>query len=106
MLLADPATVYENSRTVLALERRDDHVTVLPVAQTRADEHLLVVAQTASGVDAAVVEVMDGGRVDLRRQREGFTDEAVFELSNELGFPAEALDLPCAEREGCYRHDG
>lgn len=63
-------------------------------------------AEVARGVDAAVVKVRDGVRVDLGREREGVADEAVFEFGNEVRLPAEALDLPCAEGEGCDGDQG
>lgn len=106
VLLADPPAVDENRGAVLALQRRDDHVAVLAVAHARAHEHLLVVAQRARGEDAAEVEVADYGRVDVWRQGEGIADETVFGFGDEAGFPAEALDLPCAEDEGGDGHEG
>lgn len=106
MLLADPSAVDENRRAVLALQRRDDHVAVLAVANARAYEHLLVVAQRARGEDPAEVEVADYGGVDVWRQGEGVADEAVFGFGDEAAFPAEALDLPCAEDEGGDGHEG
>jgi hypothetical protein len=65
------------------------------------------VAETAAGDDASEIEVVDGGRVDSGREGEGVADETVLEFGDEFGFPAEALDLPCAEGEGgdgddCY----
>lgn len=53
-------------------------------------------AEGAAGDDAAVIELVDGGRVDVGRQGEGVADEAVFEFGDEFGLPAEALDLPSA----------
>lgn len=58
-------------------------------------------AEGADGANSAEVEVVDGGRVDVRRERKRIANEAVFELGDELGFPAETLDLPGAEGEGC-----
>lgn len=106
MLLVDPPAVDEDRRAVLALQRRDDHVAVLAVAHAGADEHLLVVSQRAGGEDAAEVELADYGRVDVWRQGEGIADETVFRFGDEAGFPAEALDLPCAEDEGGDGHEG
>ena len=57
-------------------------------------------AEAPPGDDAAEVEVVDGRRVDARRQGERVADEAVFEFGDELGLPAQALDLPGAEGEG------
>lgn len=66
MRLVDPPPVYEDGGAVLALEGRDDHVSVFAVAHPGADEHFLVVAECAGCEDAAVVEVVDGGGVDGR----------------------------------------
>lgn len=63
-------------------------------------------AQAAGGEDTAVVKVVDGGRIDLRREGQGVADEAVFELGDEVGLPAQALDLPCAEGECCDGDEG
>lgn len=60
----------------------------------------------ARGVDAAVVEIVDGGRVDGRRQRKGVSNKTVLKLGNELRLPSEALDLPCAQEEGRNGDDG
>lgn len=106
VLFADPAAVDEDGRAVLAHERRDHHVAVLAVAHARADEHLLVVAQAAGGDDAAVVKVVDRGRVNVRRQREGVAHETVLKLGNEVRLPPQALDLPGAEGKGCDGDEG
>lgn len=107
VFLADPPAVHEHRRrAAVARERRHDHVPVVAVEHARADEHLLVVAEVAAGDDAAVVEVVNRGGVDVRREGEGVADEAVFEFGDELGLPAEALDLPGAEDEGGDGDDG
>ena len=106
VFLADPPAVDENCGRPLALERRNDHVAVLAVAHTRTDEHLLIVAEAAGGEHSAVVKVVNGRGVDGWREGERLTDEAVLELGDELRLPAEALDLPCAQNEGCDGDEG
>jgi hypothetical protein len=64
------------------------------------------VPEPARHVDAAIVELGDGVRVDARREGEGRADEAVFAFGNQVGLPLQALDLPGAEKEGGYGDDG
>lgn len=56
--------------------------------------------QVPGGDDPAVIKLRHGRRIDPRRQRQGWLDELVFEFGDQLGFPVEALDLPCTEGEG------
>ena len=51
-------------------------------------------AEATGGEHSAVVEVVDGRRVDVRWEWEWLADEAILELGDELRLPAEALDLP------------
>lgn len=94
MLLINPPAINQDGRPVLALQWRNDHVPVRAVAHARADQHLLVMAETARGVDAAIVKVVNGFGVDGWGQGEGLAEEAVFEFGDEVGLPAETLDLP------------
>lgn len=103
--LRNPPSIHQNRRAsfpllVRPLERRDDEEAVLAVVEARADQHLLAMVEHARGVDAAVVEVGDGGRVDARRQRQRRLDQPVLEARDQVGLPAQALDLPCPEGEG------
>lgn len=42
----------------------------------------------------------------MRRERERIAHEAVLESGDELGFPVQALHLPCPEDEGGYGDEG
>lgn len=85
MLLTNPPSVYQDRRLALStLQWCHDHVPILTVSHTWPDEHLLVVAEGADCSDAAEVEVVDGGRVDVWWEREGIADETVFEFGDEI----------------------
>ncbi|KAI7223977.1 hypothetical protein KC333_g88 [Hortaea werneckii] len=53
---------------VRSLEGRDDEVPVIPVVQTRPDEHFLIMSEFPPRVYPSVIEVFDRARVDLRRE--------------------------------------
>lgn len=99
--LVDPSAVHKDGgAAVLTLQRSDDHVAVLAVAHPGPDEHFLVVPEATGRVDAAIVKVVNGGRIDGGRQRKRVAHQAVFKLGDELRLPAEPLDLPGAQGEG------
>ena len=101
VLLADPAAVDQDGRRIaLALQRCDDEEALVPIVHARPDEHLLVVAEAPRRVHSAVVEVVDGVRVDDGRQGQRVAHETVFAFRDEVVLPFEALDLPRPEEKG------
>lgn len=106
MFLADPAAIDEDGGGAIAFQGGDDHVAVVAIAGPGADEHLLIMAEAALGADAAVVKLVDGGGVDVRRQRQRLAHQAVLELGHQRRLPAQALDLPGAEGEGSDGDEG
>ena len=56
--------------------------------QSRSDQHLQVMAEAPGGCNAAVVEEWNSFWVYDRRKREWITEDAVLELSDQVGFPA------------------
>ena len=56
--------------------------------QSRPDQHLQVMAEAPGGCNAAVVEEWNSFWVYDRRKREWITEDAVLELSDQVGFPA------------------
>jgi len=82
-LATDPPAVDEHSAGAFpAFEGRNDEVAVVAVVYARPDQHLFGVEEVAGGVDAAVVEVGDGGGIDAWGEGEGRADEAVFEFGD------------------------
>ena len=63
-------------------------------------------SETACHCDAAEVEVCDCVGVDVGRQGQRWADDAVFGFGDQVGFPAETVDLPGAEEESGYGDDG
>jgi hypothetical protein len=61
-------------------------------------------APVTGRIDTAVVELVEMGGVDARRESQRVTQKAVFELCNQVVLPVEAMDLPGAETEGNDRY--
>lgn len=109
-LLINPAPIHQNPRfpprLILALQRRHHQVPIRTIAYARPNQHLLVVAVTPLRPHAAVVKLVHDIGVDARRQWERIPHEAVLELGQEVRLPAQAVHLPCPQREGRHGDDG
>ena len=95
-----PAPIHQHCGSLsLPFQRRNDKISIIPIMQSRSYQHLLIVAEAASSVDTAIIEIFDRIGVYLWRKREGISDQAVFKSSDHFRFPFQPEDLPCAERE-------
>lgn len=106
-VLGNPPPIHQNRAAVCPFQGRNDHVPLLALPHARANEHFLVMAKRALGHDAAVVKrLLDSVGVDSRGQREGFADDSVFALGEQVGFPLQTKDLPRPQGKGRHGDQG